>query len=136
MKHPVLACLLLLCISNVGLTNDVYKWTDNQGVVHYGDRPPVDQRAESVSIDPAPEFVAQPQPAIEPTEAELDRARPLRIVMYSRSDCGYCKKARRYFSQNGIAYRERDIERGKQAHARWKRCAAVCDQRQGVAGFQ
>ena len=35
--------------------------------------------------------------------------------------CGYCKQARQYFQRNGIAFRERDIERSssaKRAHQR------------------
>jgi len=34
-----------------------------------------------------------------------------RVVMYSTSWCGYCRKARKYFKANDIKYIEHDIER-------------------------
>ncbi len=116
-----LTCLLLVCLSNLALADAVYKWTDSQGVVHYGDRPPANQNAESMHIDPAPDFVPRSQATGDAAPPGGDKPRSPRIVMYSRSDCGYCKKARQYFSRNGIAYRERDIQRSKQSYARWKR---------------
>ena len=33
-----------------------------------------------------------------------------KVVMYSTSWCGYCKKAKNYFEANKIAYIEKDIE--------------------------
>lgn len=37
----LLASLLALSTAHAG---DVYKWTDSQGVTHYGDKPPVDPK--------------------------------------------------------------------------------------------
>lgn len=37
------------------------------------------------------------------------------VVMYATSWCGYCKKARQYFEDNGIAFVEYDIERDRAA---------------------
>jgi glutaredoxin len=41
--------------------------------------------------------------------------------MYATAWCPYCAKARAYFSQSGIAYTERDIERSAAAYAEFKR---------------
>ena len=40
--------------------------------------------------------------------------------MYGTPWCGYCKKARRYFQQNNIAFREYNIESSSSAHRRFK----------------
>ena len=41
--------------------------------------------------------------------------------MYSTKWCGFCKKAKAYFIQKGIAYSERDIEISPQAQEEYQR---------------
>lgn len=36
------------------LSAEVYRWVDDQGHVHFGDKPPDKQRARSIEISPAP----------------------------------------------------------------------------------
>ncbi|MBQ0755441.1 MAG: glutaredoxin family protein [Gammaproteobacteria bacterium] len=31
------------------------------------------------------------------------------VILYATPTCGYCKKARRFFEENGIAYSERNV---------------------------
>ena len=40
-RKYALACLMMFVVSASGITlaNDIYKWTDEDGNVHYGDRP-------------------------------------------------------------------------------------------------
>ncbi|MDZ7661317.1 DUF4124 domain-containing protein [Thiohalophilus sp.] len=45
--------LLLASLLSVSMAAEVYKWTDEQGRVHYGDRPP-EEGASSVDVDPGP----------------------------------------------------------------------------------
>lgn len=59
MRHSriVIVLTLLNCLAFIsGLCNagGVYKWVDDNGVVHYGDRPNTTE-AQEVKIDPAPE---------------------------------------------------------------------------------
>ena len=128
MRFFAFACLAVFAAS--ALAQPVYKWTDAQGVVHYGDRPPADAATEEVPIEPpTPEAEAwepagadaagNPAPQRDATPQALD------IVMYARSDCGYCAQARKYFAQRGIGYRELDVERYAQAKAEWKRLGGV-----------
>ena len=126
----ILAFVCLAALSASALAQPVYKWTDAQGVVHYGDRPPADAATEEVPIaPPTPEAAAWEPAAANATQtaaAEPAAApQPLDIVMYARSDCGYCAKARKYFAQRGIGYRELDVERYAQAKAEWKRLGGV-----------
>jgi len=37
------------------------------------------------------------------------------IVMYATEKCGYCKKARQYFEEQGVPYTERDVEKDRSA---------------------
>lgn len=50
MKHWLLVFLLLPLPTMAG----VYKWTDANGQVHFGDRPPAEKTAEEVTINAEP----------------------------------------------------------------------------------
>jgi len=123
MRLVLLALALLLPVA--AHAQAVYKWTDAKGVVHYGDRPPAEAQARQVDVPPppTPDPVSATRPAQSPTATRAPAAAPQRldIVMYARTDCGFCAKARRYFAQRGIGYVEKDVERDMQAQAEWKR---------------
>lgn len=53
--------MLMLALPAVVVAGGVYKWVDEQGRTHYGDKPPAGQ-AQSVDIDAAPAAAAD-QPA-------------------------------------------------------------------------
>jgi glutaredoxin len=48
-------------------------------------------------------------------QRNFDASGNARLVMYATERCGYCKKARQYFVENGIDYVEYDIERDRLA---------------------
>lgn len=130
----IVLLVIVLIISAAAQAQPVYKWTDAQGVVHYGDRPPADTKSEEVAIEaPPPAAVGRidvqsprgPSPRSSQLRATSQQSRPLDIVMYARADCGYCAKARRYFAERGIAYVEKDVQRYAQATAEWKRLGGV-----------
>jgi hypothetical protein len=47
----VLAALLLVVVCNTTMAQELYKWTDEHGNVHYGDKPPASQSAEAGTPD-------------------------------------------------------------------------------------
>jgi len=47
--------------------------------------------------------------------APIPPAKHPNVVLYATSWCPHCKRAREYFSKNGIAYLEYDIEKSEQA---------------------
>ncbi|MCG8324138.1 MAG: DUF4124 domain-containing protein [Thiotrichales bacterium] len=58
-----LICLFLLCFSAVCLAG-AYKWTDEEGRVHYGDRPSTDYQSDEVKVGSSPgNKPASPPPA-------------------------------------------------------------------------
>jgi len=121
----IVACLLglalLLPVSSS--SGELYKWVDDRGNIHYGDRPP--QKAEleeitgvissfkSVNVEPF-----KYDPALTTIGS---RSKSKTVIMYSTSWCGYCKKARKHFKQNNIPYQEHDIEKSKKAALDYKR---------------
>lgn len=103
----LLASMLLLPLTAY---SEVYKWVDGSGQVFYGNSKHESRKSKAVDLKDnsyaAPAFAA-----------EL----PEQLLMYATSWCGYCKKARRYFRQNDIPYREYDIERDSKAKASYNK---------------
>lgn len=107
MRYLILLTLLL----SAGALAELYKWVDADGNTHYTDTPPP-QTATSQNIQQLPNLNGYtPAPVAD---------RPANVTMYSTTWCGFCKKARRYFEANNIAFRELDIEASRSAHRRFK----------------
>ena len=62
---------------------------------------------------------AEPGMAMPATLAATNRQPDL--IMYSTPTCGVCRQARRYFSERGIAYEERDVTRNSRYEEEWRR---------------
>jgi len=63
----------LLCCGPIGAaTAQVYKWVDENGVTHYGERPPQDRKAQTVETKPATAPDASPAAAPDWQEKNLD----------------------------------------------------------------
>ena len=100
----------------------VYKWTDAKGVLHFSDKPPPQDQVELVRVPATNSFRAAP--VAEPSLARVEDRRPAKgksVVMFSAEWCGYCRKARRFFQANGVAFRERDIEKEPAARREYER---------------
>lgn len=93
---------------------DVYKWTDERGKPHYGDRPPDEVKAQRVEIRiPSYDGPVQVQDwrAILLRKPAPSAADVATVTMYSTSWCPHCKRARAYFAQKGIRFTEIDVEK-------------------------
>jgi glutaredoxin len=132
---------------------EIYKWVDENGVVHITDVPPEDvesnEKVESKTpsksdpdVNPSPPqkkatliqklldiFLKEPKSRqISRTNVtQANRTSP-KVELYSTSWCYYCKKAREFFRSRGIPFTEYDIEKDKNAAARKKQL----DKRNGV----
>jgi len=75
MIKPWLIGVLLAIAASAAVSEGIYKWTDAQGRVHFGDRPPGDG---------APTAIASPaaQPEAAPDEAERAERRQRLLDMY------------------------------------------------------
>ena len=73
-KLTVAACL---CLSVFGIANaQVYKWVDEHGKVHYGDRPPQQERASQITVRKSPSVPAQQAGEEHPSAPLLPGAAP------------------------------------------------------------
>lgn len=107
------AVILMMPVSSLA---QVYKWTDENGKVHFSDQKPESIQAEEVRVNVNTYTnVTQGNSNLAPTQ---------KVVMYSTSWCGYCKKARQYFTRNRIPFVEYDIEKDIQARKRYQKLGA------------
>lgn len=54
MLYRTLFLILGLLMASSLAAQEVYRWTDEDGNVHYGDQPPPEEETERVRIDPSP----------------------------------------------------------------------------------
>ncbi len=102
---------LLLFNSFYACSDSIYKWTDEQGNVHYGDAPSAEYFSETLETT-ANTYSEVTQPKYR-QQSFSETQRP--VTLYATSWCGYCKKARQYFQRNHIKYIEHDIEKSQLA---------------------
>ena len=102
--------LALFAILPLICSAEIYKWTDESGRVHFGDKPKDKDQAEQLS----PKINSYESVSYE-SFTPAQGATSQRVIMYSAAWCGYCKQARQYFRRNGISFVEYDIEKNQNA---------------------
>jgi len=96
-SHLILLALLQAFPASAG----VYKWTDAQGRIHYSDSPPAAARTTQLKLQ---SFTG---PAQVGRAAEADSG----VTIYTTAWCGVCTRAKAFFKQNGVPFREWDVEK-------------------------
>ncbi|MCW5591966.1 MAG: DUF4124 domain-containing protein [Burkholderiales bacterium] len=116
MAARVLATLLVaLAAASLPAAAQVYKWTGPDGRTHYGDRPPEEARKQELRIGvqsfggPA-QVDTWTQVLKRPPAVDTSKPRSAAVTMFSTSWCPHCRRAKAYFAQKGVDYREVDIE--------------------------
>ena len=105
-----LPALLLLAHASPEATAQVKKWTDAEGKVHYGDRPPENADAEKVTTK------------VSSYDSQIDGSgAPEIVLLFARKDCLVCDMARQHFIDNDIPFTEYDIDLDPLANKRFKR---------------
>jgi len=106
----------LVCMP-AAMAGTIYKWKDANGRVHIGDQPPPDpSRAQQISV----RVNTYKGGSAEGQEKALDGAGKT-VVIYTTRRCGYCKKAKAWFSRKGIVYREYDVENTNKGRRDYKK---------------
>lgn len=90
----VLMATLLFLAMDVMAANEIYRWVDENGVVHFGEQPPEKGDAESVSIQQSTGIDATPSPEATPANPE-DPLEPEPSVAQQRRDERAEKRAER-----------------------------------------
>jgi len=112
--------LLTLCAFSATAEADVYRWTDDAGRIHFGDKPPADAATEKMDI--RINTYESPQIVYQPSERPKAKAAGRKsVVMYSASWCGVCKRAGDYFKAKNIPFQEYDVETSAKGRADFKR---------------
>jgi len=89
---------------SINTSAEIYKWVDSDGRVHYGDSNNKSNTKSAEKIDV--KLNTYKRPSVQEKTYDVDK-----VVMYSTSWCGYCRKARNYFKEKNISFVEYDIER-------------------------
>lgn len=120
MKINAMTVLLFLLASSSFVGAEVYTWEDEYGVVHYGDRAPdPEESADFQEIQIVTYNDVTFGETIGPAHAPEGK-----LVMYSTTWCGACKRARSYFASNNIKYTDYDIEYNPIAKKRYNQLGA------------
>jgi len=108
MKTAVLMALGLWCVP--AFAGDLYKWTDENGTVHYSDTNSVGEGTNYAT----PEInVADPYT---PDAATLNSVR-----IFTTSWCGICRAAKDYLRSRRIAFTEIDVEQNAEGREEYRR---------------
>jgi glutaredoxin len=110
-------CLCLTVSAGNMAYAEIYRWTDEQGNVHFSDRESSRHASSKVEVR------VNTYESVSYDRSILDTGK--NVVMYSAEWCGHCKKAKHYFEREGIAYTEHDIEKNAKARAAYKRMGAT-----------
>ena len=95
--HLILLSMLLALPASAG----VYKWMDAQGRIQYSDTPPPAARATQLKL----------QSYTGPVQVSRAIGADSGVTLYTTEWCGVCKRAKAFLKQNGVPFREWDVEK-------------------------
>ncbi len=102
---------------------EIYRWVDKAGQVHFSDQKPINESVEEVQIDD--KIGSYQDISFSNYKAETSKTTSKnKVVMFSASWCGYCKKAEKYFRKNNIQYTNYDIEKNSKGKRLYKQLGA------------
>ena len=103
-----------LCISATATLSDaatLYRWVDEQGVVHVSGNPPEGKMAVAQAVVGEAEDKG---PGAGPAgEKKEFRVRPAEVTVYTTPTCPWCHKAKAWFRDKKIRYKEVDVTTDK-----------------------
>lgn len=123
---PRTVFLATLFLAGFPSAAEMYKWTDGDGVVHYGNSPPQEippsTEVERVQSGRVSSF--EGSGAVSPAGGDLTLLKGASVSspleMFVTSWCPACRKASAALTAEGISFREYDIEKDPAALARAK----------------
>ena len=118
--------LSVSALFHVALFAQIYIWTDENGVKHCSSTPPPNQSTakqykEVESFSEGSKESQRSSGFNQPSVTEKTKSKEYpKVVMYSTSWCGYCKKAKAWLQSHKIPFTEYDIEASKAYHRDYK----------------
>lgn len=98
---------------------EIYKWTDENGKVHYSDNAPENQASQTVQVAEINTFTnvtISDTPGWQGFFQPPANTAPDTVVIYTTRRCGFCRKAKQYFAAHDIAYTERKVDEDREAY--------------------
>jgi glutaredoxin 3 len=99
-----------LCVSATAAFSDaatLYRWADDQGVVHVSENPPEGKMKVAEAVVGEAESKG---PAAAPAgEKKEFRVRPAEVTIYTTPTCPWCHKAKAWLRDRKIRYKEIDV---------------------------
>lgn len=114
MKFIFLTISLLLFTNTANC--EIYKWVDENGKTHFGDKKPSKLKAERIRLK------INTYTSVTYDTAKFGSGN--NVIIYSTEWCGFCKKAKKYFKKNNVAYTDYDIEKNAAAKKRYDEMGA------------
>jgi len=88
----------------------VYKWTDAQGRIQYSDTPPPTTKTTQLKL----------QTYTGPVQVSRAIGADSGVTIYTTEWCGVCKRAKAFLKQNGVPFREWDVEKTDYGSVKFK----------------
>jgi len=105
-RAAVLAVVSLALASGAVCAQQMYKWKDDQGVVHYSDTPPpAKEKKVEVKDFSAPAMT----PAVPLPYALAQAVKNNPVTLYSTGDCAPCDQARKALFDRGVPFSEKTV---------------------------
>lgn len=110
--------VLLMLAWSAAASAEVYRWTDAQGRVHFGDRPPAGAATTEVEVH----LNTYDSPSVEALEKALYGNG--QVIIYTAEWCPICKQAKAYFRKHHIRFTEYDVEKSARGRRDYKTLGA------------
>lgn len=120
----IILILTLMMYTNTSYS-EIYKWVDENGNTHFSDSKPEDQTSEKLNIKVKTYTGVTFSKSTIDVEPKKTSSNSRKVIMYSTSWCGYCKKAKKYFKKKNIQFTEYDIEKNARARREYKKTGAT-----------
>ena len=96
---------------------EIYKWTDEKGLIHYSSEKPDNHEFTEIGAE------VNTYSSVSYDASKIDTGK--NVVIFSTSWCGTCKKAKTYMRRQGIPFTEYDIEKSSRAKSLYKQLDAT-----------
>lgn len=116
MRYRLISFCLALTLSFGCFAVELYRWKDENGRIHFSDKPPPKEKIEKFNI----KVKSYSGPATVSTH-NVEAAVEDKVIIYLTEWCPYCKQAKDYMDSKAISYREYDIEKSKRAERAFKK---------------
>jgi glutaredoxin len=107
------ALLLALFCAGLAQAQTAYRWVDQDGKVHYGDRPPPPKEAREVQE----RKYSAPAAGREASYATRQAQENFPVTLYVSADCPVCQEGRDYLKKRGIPFGEQLVTSNEEIDA-------------------